>query len=135
MYYKKHKMKRSPADDAFSLFIRLRDSDENGFCTCCSCGKILYYKDLDCGHFVNRQHKSLRFSEINCNAQCKYCNGDEGNSVGYSRFLIAKYGADILDKLEIEKKKTLHLTAFDEAEIAKFYRAKVRELKKQKGLK
>ncbi len=91
MYYKKYKMKRSPADDAFSLFTRLNESDDNGFCTCCSCGKIFYYKDGDCGHFVNRVKKSLRFSEINCHAQCKSCNRfDEGNGLGYSRFLIAK---------------------------------------------
>ena len=76
------------ADNAFSLFIRTRDSQEhNGlYFKCISCGRTLPIEQADCGHFINRQHMSLRFSELNCNAQCRHCNRFmEGNFSDYRK--------------------------------------------------
>lgn len=66
-------MKVDALDRAFSKFIRLRDSDDNGLCRCISCGKLHMWDDIDCGHFVNRRHMGTRFDEKNCNAQCRSC--------------------------------------------------------------
>ena len=62
------------ADKWFSLYIRLRDADENGMVKCVTCGKVAHYKEMDCGHFVTRNHKIHRYNEMNCNVQCTYCN-------------------------------------------------------------
>ena len=59
-------------DEVFSLYIRLRDRIPNtDSFRCISCGRILPFEQADCGHYINRQHMSLRFSEVNCNAQCR----------------------------------------------------------------
>ena len=51
--------------------------------------KIVLWKEADNGHFINRKHMSLRFSETNCNAQCRSCNRfDEGNMTGYNLGMI-----------------------------------------------
>src|ERR1700744_2840893 len=41
-------------DAVFSQFVRLRDSDENGYITCYCCGARFYWTDCDCMHFIPR---------------------------------------------------------------------------------
>lgn len=119
------------ADKWFSIYVRLRDSN-NELVKCCTCGKLIHWKESDAGHFVNRKHMSLRYSEINVNAQCRSCNRfDEGNIPSYSLFLIKKYGSEIIDKLLIAKNQTVKI---DFKQIAEFYKSKAKELAKLKGI-
>ena len=128
-------MKVDALDRAFSKFIRLRDSDENGLCRCISCGKIHAWDDIDCGHFVNRRHMGTRFDEKNCNAQCRSCNSfDEGNPAGYAKGLIEKYGAGVIDELLLKKALGRKWSQFEIDELAKYYREKCKELLKSKTI-
>lgn len=121
-------------DNYFSQFIRLRDTNENGIGNCCSCGKIVKYNNSDCGHYVNRKHNSLRYSEINCNIQCISCNRySEGNMSGYTLFLIRKYGSDIIEKLDFAKKQYFKLGSFELNNIGNYYKQKVNDLIKTKN--
>lgn len=91
-------------DRIFSQYIRLRDADNKGYIRCISCGKIVFWKDADNGHFINRKHMSLRFSETNCNAQCRACNRfSEGNMTGYNLGMIKKYGQQTINLLILAK--------------------------------
>lgn len=78
-----------PADEAFSRYIRLRDSERVGtefVGECITCPKrltVLYRDDSGTwrwvassqnGHFVGRGVYSLRYDELNCNLQCAHCN-------------------------------------------------------------
>jgi hypothetical protein len=120
-------------DKVFSEYIRLRDSDENGYCRCISCGKIAHWKDMDCGHFINRKHMSLRFNEVNCNAQCRADNRfDEGNLEGYRRGLIIKHSPDIIDRLYAMKNVQMKFSQIEMDLLTKEYAKKVTELKKLK---
>jgi hypothetical protein len=122
------------ADTAFSLYIRTRDAQPwNGkFFRCISCGRILPIEKADCGHYINRQHMSLRFSEINCNAQCAHCNRfDEGNTSGYRQHLVAIHGEEKVLLLESQKHATNRLTAFDLEMIAQHYRQEVKKFPHQ----
>lgn len=122
-------------DKVFSYFIRLRDSDDNGYCRCISCGKIEFWKYIQNGHFVNRGHMSTRFDEKNCNAQCVKCNMyDEGNNIGYMRGLIKKYGPSIIDELYVKKHQESHLHDFDIKVLIEDYQKRVDKLMKQKQL-
>lgn len=122
------------ADIAFSIFIRTRDSQEyegRSF-RCISCGRLLPIEKADCGHYINRQHMSLRFSELNCNAQCSKCNRfDEGNITGYRQGLIKKIGEDKVTLLEAQKYVTNRLSAFDLVAIAEHYTREVKNFKWQ----
>lgn len=129
-------MKISKADRYFSLFIRLRDCDENRLAKCCTCGKIIDVKYADNSHFIGRQHQNTRFDEMNCHTACKKCNGfEEGRKAEYEQFLINKYGADkimILKAAGIMSKKR---SQFDLDQIAKYYKEQAEKLAKAKNLK
>ena len=121
-------MNLTKLDRVFSLFIRLRDAN-NGYVSCISCGKIVDWKLSDCGHYVNRKHMALRFDEKNCNAQCRSCNRfDEGNSQGYRRGLIKKYGEKEVELLEIKKFNISKLSQFEVNILTKIYQKKIKEL-------
>lgn len=97
----KHKL-----DKIFSKYVRLKNADKNGYNTCASCGKREHWKDMDAGHFVSRNHYTLRWDERNVWPQCKYCNRfRNGNIDEYAIFMIDKYGPDILKELNQEKHK------------------------------
>ncbi len=116
-------MKLDKLDKAFSEFIRRRDADENGYIRCISCGKIVHWKDADCGHFVNRKHLSVRWNEQNCNAQCRSCNRfNEGSLYMYSKGLDKKYGPGTADKLISLQNQSVKLTQFEIDTLTKFYR-------------
>jgi len=129
-------MKTNLADKWFSLYIRLRDSDENGYAHCSTCGAIKFWRDMDCGHFIKRQNMSLRFSEINCSIQCRKCNWlEQGNDIKFKDFLINKYGIDKYNLLLSAKNDTRKISTFEISEIAKYYKQKAVELAKEKGIK
>ncbi len=128
-------MSLKSADSNFSKFIRIRDADEDGNVHCISCGKIIHWTKADNGHFIKRQHKALRYNEINCNAQCKECNWlKQGNDIQYAKGLEKKYGPGTVEILEALEKNTLHLGKFELKVIADHYKEKFEQLKKEKGL-
>jgi len=94
-------------DAVFSEYIRLRDAHAikmGGYVRCISCPTIKYWKNMDCGHFQNRKFMYLRFSEENCNTQCRSCNRfNEGNQVEYRIGLVKKIGEAAVKKLEERK--------------------------------
>lgn len=122
-------------DRIFSQYIRLRDADQNGYIRCISCGKIVFWKEADNGHFINRKHMSLRFSETNCNAQCRSCNRfDEGNMTGYNLGMIKKYGQQTVDLLIISKNKANKISNIEYKILIKHYQQEVKRLLKEKNL-
>lgn len=122
-------------DDIFSIYIRKRDANVSGFCRCISCGAVHHWKEVDCGHYVNRSHMGTRYSERNCNAQCRKCNRfDEGNNIGYTRGLINKYGVKILAELEVKKHTYTSMSPFDYEILINHYREEIKKLDKNKSL-
>ena len=100
---KSYKTLKNKLDRVFALFIRKRDT-KDGYGKCISCGKICSYENLDCGHFINRRHLSLRWNEKNSNAQCRSCNRfDEGNNIGYITGMIRKYGEGVINEMALKK--------------------------------
>ncbi len=113
----------------------MRDSDVNGTFVCISCGRRLPYEQADCGHYINRKHMATRFSERNCNAQCRSCNRfDEGNIQGYRRGLVAKYGESAVLALESAKNQINKISGFEYEIMIDYYRKEVKRLKKEKGV-
>lgn len=115
-------------DKTFSLFIRQRDAN-NGVIKCISCGKLVPWKESDCGHYINRKHMSTRYDEQNCNAQCRSCNRfDEGNMEGYRKGLIEKYGEGTPEKLYIKKFNACKMSQVEVNLMTKYYKAKIKAL-------
>ena len=84
-----------------SLYIRLRDSDEDDMCTCCTCGVRKPYKEMHAGHYIPKSLGLwIMFHEENTHAQCPGCNlFKHGNLHEYALFLEEKYGKRILQEL------------------------------------
>jgi len=128
-------MKTNKTDKWFSYFIRLRDSDDNGYCQCITCNSILYWKHMDCGHFVKRQHEGVRFNEKNCHAQCKSCNWlRQGNDAVYKDKIIQLYGQDTHDLLKSAEYKMVKRTQLELDLLEKEYRKRALKIAFEKGI-
>ena len=121
-------------DRAFSIYIRTRDSQEfeGRQFRCISCGRILPIAQADAGHYINRTHMSLRYSEDNVHAQCRRCNRfDEGNMVGYRQGLIEKIGEQRLVLMEAQKYAKHKLSVAELLILADHYKQMTKQFKYQ----
>ena len=122
-------------DRVFSQYIRLRDMLPGNVFQCISCGKIKPINQADCGHYINRKHMATRYSEMNCNAQCRSCNRfDEGNMMGYRRNLVWRHGENKVLLLESMKYETRKYTEFEYKALIEHYKKEVKRLLEGKGL-
>jgi hypothetical protein len=118
----------------FSEFIRLRDSDENGFGKCFTCNRIIHYKKGDCGHGIGRQHKSVKYNEKNNHLQCKPCNGFNGGKREVYKEMVNKlYGANTWELLEVASKKSFKWSQFEIDALTKHYQEQVNILQRKKA--
>jgi len=88
-------------DTVFSEYIRLKNANKQGYCTCVTCGKSGYWeKDgIHAGHFMSRKHFSTRWDETNVYPQCHYCNTYQyGEQYKYSLFLGKEQSEKLLNK-------------------------------------
>lgn len=121
-------------DKLFSLYIRLRDTNENGYFKCPTCGRILPWEKADCSHYWSRSHKSTRWNEDNCVAECSYCNRfDSSHLDGLGRFLKKKLGEQKFEMLHWLHNQPKKYSEFELAELVKMYRKKIVELKRTKN--
>lgn len=117
------------ADELWSKFIRLSEADQTGYCHCCSCGQAAPWKEMDCGHFVSRNHTLGRFKRENCHAQCRRCNRfREGNKAGYAVYLQKQYGAGILEALNQLQYQTHKFTVDELQELIDKIKIDLKEL-------
>jgi len=85
-------------DTIFSEYIRRKDADKNGLVQCFTCGVIKYWKGegIQCGHFISRSKKAIRWDENNAKPQCYSCNcGRYGEQFIFGQ----KLGSTITDEL------------------------------------
>ena len=128
-------MKISKADNYFSLFIRVRDAFQERYGYCITCNTFKDVKEMDCGHYIKRQHQSTRFNEMNCQTQCKRCNNfEQGANEIFRRKLVEKYGEEKVLMLEQEGRKTVKRGKFELEQIAKYYKSECEILAKEKGI-
>ena len=123
------------ADKWFSLYIRLRDADENGMVKCVTCGKIAHYKEMDCGHFVTRNHKMTRFNEKNCNVQDTSCNQfKKGEQYLHGEYIDSKYGEGAAGNLMYIGKLPCKRTRTDFAYLIEEYKQKAKNRAEELGI-
>jgi len=92
-------------DKVFSIFIRLRDIDDEGFSYCVTCGKPMTLKTSQCGHFISRRHYATRWEEKNCAAQCVGCNiYTQGKQYEFGLAIDERFGVGTAQKLLIQSK-------------------------------
>jgi len=122
----------------FSRYIRLRDSDNYGMVVCVTCGKNLFWKDSQAGHFRSAGKKATKYHEQNVHNQCNQCNHKlwGGGMAGeYAIYLDKRYGPGTAEKL-INLSKVIKggIQPYMYKTVSDHYRMKVRGLLKEKGL-
>lgn len=115
------------AQAAFNAWIRERDKH----LPCVSCGRW-HEGQWHAGHYrTTAAAPELRFEPLNVWRQCAPCNNHKsGDIVNYRKTLLERIGPYKLEWLE-GPHEAKHYTVEQLQEIAREYRAKTRELKKQ----
>ena len=122
-------------DKWFSLFIRLRDADENGIVICFTSGRAYHYKNIHAGHFISRKRLSTRFCEVNVQPQSAADNiFGQGEQYTFGKELDYKYGKGTAEELHIKSLRTLKISRSDYEEKISYYKTAVDKLKKEKGI-
>jgi len=116
-------------DKIFSVFVRMRTADEQGYVTCFTCDKKDHWKKLQCGHFQSRRYLPTRFHEQNCQVQCVKCNMFmQGQQYAFSKLLDLRYQEGTSERLERLSRTTVKFMRCDYDELIKEYTAKVQLL-------
>lgn len=126
---------KKEAQIEFNRYIRARDES----LACISCGApppntADLHAGRDAGHYRSTGAADhLRFDERNCHAQCVHCNQYKaGNVVAYRQGLVARIGLDAVEALESDN-EPVKWTREALREIRTIYRARVRDMKKEKA--
>jgi hypothetical protein len=131
--------KRSTAARAcqfIQLYVRLLETDDNGYGYCKSCGKMLTWQESNGGHFQpkGRNYNAAAFEEDNVHLQCETCNCYRGgNPAGYYEYMLKTYGKKAIAEIKQLSYKTLDNTEI--REIAKLYKQKCKDLAPKKNFK
>ena len=122
-------------DKWFSLYIRLRDSNEFGMVQCFTSNRIYHYKSIHAGHFMSRKRLSTRWCEWNVQPQSPADNlFGQGQQYKFGLNLDAKYGEGTAEELQIKSMQTLKMTRIDYEEKILYYKLLVNKLKKEKEI-
>ena len=115
-------------DTVFSLYIRQRDSDENGNGKCCTCPHFAHYKTMDNGHGVTRGDRSTRWDERNAMLQCKRCNMRGGEQAIFAKVCDERFGEGTWEELQIQRKQIFKRPASWYEDEIKRFKEKIEEL-------
>lgn len=120
------KQHKDRIDRVFHEYIRRRDVNSDGYGACISCNKPIHFSESDAGHFISRQHLSVRWDERNVHLQCRKCNRFEyGRQYEYS----LKLGAELSEELLQLSRSISKFSDPELTEIYESYKLKLNELK------
>ncbi len=112
-------------DIVFSQWVRLSNADNNGNCTCVTCNKSFFWKEIQAGHFISRKHYSTRWDERNVLPQCVGCNVFKyGEQYKYSIFL----GTIVAKELYLKSKEIVKFSNNEIDEMIKDYSDRLKRL-------
>lgn len=122
---------RAKALETIQKLVRLKAADDNGYCTCVSCGTFGPWNEFDGGHYIPKGHSSYwALEEENIHPQCKSCNGF-GMKFGtasqeYTKWMIDFYGRDFVDQMEANKKNVKKIYKSDYEEMISDWKEQIK---------
>lgn len=129
---------RAKCIEAAQLLSRVSEADDNGYCTCVSCGAYGPWNEFDGGHFIPKGASSYWVLELeNIHPQCKGCNGF-GMKFGdasqrYTLWMEDYYGRDFVDNMLATKSQTRKMYKRDYEELLKEFNEQIKFHKKRIG--
>lgn len=118
----------------FSKFIRLRDSNKEGFLKCFTCPNIIFWKQAECGHGISRGKSFItKFDERNNQGQCHDCNClKDGRQDRFKEEIEKKYGPGTWEELERLARSVNRVSQKGIDEMVKYYSHEVKRLISEK---
>ena len=117
------------ADKWFSLFIRLRDSDEHGIATCVTSGRRGHWKTMDAGHYISRAKMATRYDPRNAHAQSKQANRFQGGHFLEHGLAVDRiHGPGTRADLELKARMECKRSAADLWAIASHYKGEAERI-------
>ena len=115
---------RAKALESIQKLARVAAANDNGYCTCVSCGHISKWNEGDGGHFIPKGHSSYwSLREENVHFQCRGCNAfgmKHGTAAQeYTKWMIDFYGRDFVDEMEATKRTPVKIYKKDYEEMIK----------------
>ncbi len=105
-------------DRVFSIVVRKRYADADGYVKCVTCPTRLHWTGMTCGHYRKRRHMKTRWNIKNAAPQCIVCNSQD---LDVSFFLIDKFSSEEIKDVEFLSHQTANFTEQELKEIAKEY--------------
>lgn len=116
-------------DAVFSQYTRWKYADDNGYVECYTCGVVKPVKEMQCGHFQSRKHRSTRWHEQNTRPQCVKCNMfSQGEQYIFGQKLEAELGKEAVEDLIRLSKSTVKMGKIDLELMIDDYKEKLKEL-------
>lgn len=116
-------------DKVFSEYVRRKHADAGGTVQCVTCPKLMFWKDADCGHWIKRQHRSVRWDERNVGPQCTRCNHFMGGAQDeFSLHVIGQHGIEAYSELLKLKHQVKKYTRPDLEALIDEYKQKIEML-------
>jgi hypothetical protein len=115
-------------DRELSRFVRMSAADEGGTVQCVTCGKLAHWQEVDCGHYIKRQHRSTRWDVRNVAPQCRRCNRFAGGVMDeFASYIIRAHGLPGLEELMMLKHATKKWTRAELYDMAEQFKSAARE--------
>ena len=122
-------------DVVYSRYIRQKDADFSGQVSCFTCGSRKHWSEQQCGHYVSRSVRSLRFYDKNTQVQCVGCNIFKHGALDeYALALQNKYGEGVLKELNKIKNQSKKYTVSELEGLIVFYSMRTDPSKSDYGL-
>jgi len=116
-------------DRVFSLYIRQRDANLDGFVECFTCGRSNHWKKMDAGHFQSRGKYSTRWCEKNVMPQDKRCNiFNQGEQFKFGKRLDEVYGDGTAEEIILKSNQTVKFSTSELEEMIENYKQKLKEI-------
>ena len=111
--------------------VRLKAADDNGYCSCVTCGAVKKWNDeMQGGHFFERGRSATKLLVGNVHPQCSGCNAFKMKTTGgvldYRRYMVDMYGEDGVDELEALSRKVKKYTRAEVEDIAADFKAQIK---------
>jgi hypothetical protein len=127
--------------ESAQLLARISSADDDGICTCVTCGYVGKFNDgFDGGHFMAKGNCSYwMLDPRNIWPQCKPCNGNGmkyGNkATDYTIWMIDKLGREFVDHMKSMEKTVIKRSAQDYEEFISAANIEINNHKKRIGVK
>lgn len=123
------KSAKNRAWKAFSLYIRLKYADSNGFVTCYTCNNRMHYKEIQAGHGLGGRTNAVLFMEEFVRPQDVGCNMFGGGKYAvFTKKLMDEYGSEEYYRLVRQANIPVTYTIEDYQNIEKKYKEKLNNL-------